>query len=178
MPATSPPEIQVLLQDLDTWTSFVRRGIADPAIADDVLQDALSKALHSVGELRDEERLTAWFYRVLRNAITDAYRTHGSRARLAERVHSDPLGKLGPEEEKALCQCFEELLDNLPKAQAHLIRELDLGETTRAQLAEELGISAGNLRVRHHRARHSLRARLEETCRLCAEHGCLDCTCG
>ena len=31
--------------------------------------------------------------------------------------------------------------------------------------------------VRLHRARKALRLRLEETCRACADHGCLDCTC-
>lgn len=45
-------------------------------------------------------------------------------------------------------------------------------------LAGELGRNANNLRVRHHRARQQLRERLEQTCRLCAKHGCLDCTCG
>ena len=43
--------------------------------------------------------------------------------------------------------------------------------------ASDLGITPNNLKVRRHRARRALRARLEETCRICAAHGCLDCTC-
>jgi len=32
--------------------------------------------------------------------------------------------------------------------------------------------------VRLHRARKALRERLTASCRACAEHGCLDCSCG
>jgi len=32
--------------------------------------------------------------------------------------------------------------------------------------------------VRLHRARAALREKLVRSCRTCAEHGCLDCSCG
>ena len=54
---------------------------------------------------------------------------------------------------------------------------IDLGEQKPESVAAELEMTANNLRVRHHRAREQLRKRLEETCRLCAKHGCLDCDC-
>jgi len=44
-------------------------------------------------------------------------------------------------------------------------------------VAKELGITPNNLKVRRHRARQQLRERLEEVCRTCAKHGCLDCSC-
>lgn len=44
-------------------------------------------------------------------------------------------------------------------------------------MAEHLGITRNNLKVRRYRARQQLRERLEETCQACAEQGCLDCTC-
>ncbi len=62
-------------------------------------------------------------------------------------------------------------------AYADLIRALDLDGVPAEAVAERLGISRNNLRVRHHRARAQLKVRLEATCRLCATHGCLDCTC-
>ena len=46
------------------------------------------------------------------------------------------------------------------------------------QFAARHGISLDNVKVRRHRARKALRERLVDTCRLCADHGCLDCTCG
>jgi RNA polymerase sigma-70 factor (ECF subfamily) len=61
---------------------------------------------------------------------------------------------------------------------AALIRQLDLGDASPESVASALGVTPNNLRVRHHRARQQLRERLEQTCRLCARHGCLDCHCG
>lgn len=51
------------------------------------------------------------------------------------------------------------------------------GDESPAAVAADLGITRNNLKVRRHRARKQLRARLEDLCRLCAHHGCLDCTC-
>jgi RNA polymerase sigma-70 factor (ECF subfamily) len=61
---------------------------------------------------------------------------------------------------------------------AGLIRQLDLGEESPDTVAASLGISRNNLNVRVHRARQQLKRRLEENCRVCAKHGCLDCHCG
>ena len=44
-------------------------------------------------------------------------------------------------------------------------------------LADRLGITKNNLKVRRHRAHRQLRERVEQTCRSCAAHGCVDCTC-
>ena len=61
---------------------------------------------------------------------------------------------------------------------ADVIRQIDLDEKSPEAVAETLGISRNNLNVRLHRARQQLKQRLEETCRVCARHGCLDCDCG
>jgi DNA-directed RNA polymerase specialized sigma24 family protein len=44
--------------------------------------------------------------------------------------------------------------------------------------AERAGLSATNAGVRLFRARAALRRRLAESCGTCADHGCLDCSCG
>jgi DNA-directed RNA polymerase specialized sigma24 family protein len=76
-----------------------------------------------------------------------------------------------------LCECFRELIPTLKPEYAALIERLELAEGDPAEVAGELNISRNNLKVRRHRARQALRERLEQTCRLCAEHACLDCTC-
>ena len=74
----------------------------------------------------------------------------------------------------------EEALRELPALKpdyATLLRRLDLNGEASAPVAASLGITRNNLIVRLHRARRQLRERLEQTCRLCAKHGCLDCHC-
>ena len=45
-------------------------------------------------------------------------------------------------------------------------------------VAAATGISASNAGVRVFRAREALRKQVARSCGTCAEHGCLDCTCG
>lgn len=159
--------------------AFIRSKVDDDALAEDILQDGLLRALRAAPEMGDEERAVAWLYRILRNAITDAYRRRAAAARRLERYALEaPASEPPPEDEAALCACFRTLLPLLKPEYAVLIEAIDLGGGDSVEVAEALGITRGNLKVRHHRARRQLRERLETTCRACAEHGCLDCTCG
>jgi len=58
-----------LLADLDRFRAFIRRRVADPHTADDILQDALLRATRHLDQLQDTERIDAWFYRIIRHAI-------------------------------------------------------------------------------------------------------------
>lgn len=176
---------ETLLAHREKLLNFIRRRVPDPDIAEDVLQDGLLRALQAGGELRDGERLLPWFYRILNNAIVDTYRRRGTEAKYLEAYAENETllgGESGrPEDEAELCECFRSLLPSLKPEYGELIEKLELsgGDTDQAAqaLAERLNISRGNLKVRRHRARQALRQRLEETCRTCAVHGCLDCTC-
>jgi len=48
--------------------------VDDPELAEDILQDSLLRAIQAAPSLRQKDRLVPWFYSVLHNAITDAYR--------------------------------------------------------------------------------------------------------
>ena len=166
-----------LLDARDQFLGYVRKRISDPELAEDILQDSLLRAVRAAPDLRDEERLVPWFYRVLQNAIVDAYRRRG-----VEQAHvvvaEPPEIAAEPEDDAELCRCFERLIPTLKSEYADLIQAVELGSESPEAAAGRLGITANNLQVRRHRARQALRRKLEETCRTCADHGCLDCTCG
>ena len=165
-----------LLDAHDQFLGYIRRRISDPDLAEDILQDSLLRAMRAAPELRDEERIVPWFYRVLQNAIVDAYRHRG-----VERAHlvggEIPEIAAEPEDDVELCACFERLVPTLKPEYAELIRAVELRNEPPTAAASRLGITPNNLKVRRHRARQALRQKLEETCRTCADHGCLDCTC-
>lgn len=166
-----------LLSAREQFLGYIRKRVDDPELAEDILQDSLLRATRAATELRDEERLVPWFYRVLQNAIVDAYRRRG-----VEQAHvvvtEVPEVAAEPEEDSELCACFEKLIPGLKSEYADLIQALDLGNESPEAAASRLGITSNNLKVRRHRARQALKRKLEETCRTCADHGCLDCTCG
>jgi RNA polymerase sigma-70 factor (ECF subfamily) len=175
---TAAAPIDQLVATRDRFLAFVRARVADPQLAEDIVQDALLRAVRSLDELRDDERIVPWFYRILRNGIVDAYRRRSVREGRTVSL-ADELDL--PEEASgaaslALCECFRPLIRGLKPDYGELI-ESELAEEPTAAAAQRLAITPNNLKVRRHRARRALRRRLEETCRVCAEHGCLDCTC-
>jgi RNA polymerase sigma-70 factor (ECF subfamily) len=170
--------VEALLRHRGRLLGYLRSKVATPELAEDLLQESLLKALRAAPDLREEEKLLPWFLRILDNAVIDLY-----RRRATERKHLSFAGELPDQAAEsddvaALCACFKELLPTLKPEYAALIERMDLGQASPDEVAGEFGITKNNLKVRHHRARQALRTRLEETCRACAVHGCLDCTCG
>ena len=169
--------ISKLLAHRAKLLAYVRKKISDPELAEDTLQDSLLKALRAAPELRDEDKLLPWFYRILNNTITDVYRHRHVEAKYRAVAAEGEEAALEPEDEANLCTCFRELLPTLKPEYADLIEKMELSGADPAQVAGMFGITRTNLKVRRHRARQALLARLEETCRACARHGCLDCDC-
>jgi RNA polymerase sigma-70 factor, ECF subfamily len=172
-----PPELQqALLESRDRFLGYVRKRVDDPELAEDILQDSLLRAVQAAPSLRQEDRLVPWFYRILQNAIIDTYRRRGVASQRQVTLEGVDLADEA-EEEALACACFEPLVATLKPEYAELIRAVELGSETPEAAARRLGVTPNNLKVRRHRARQALRQRLEQTCRTCAEHGCLDCTC-
>ena len=164
-----------LLANLAAFQSFARKRLRDDALAADVVQESLLRALKAAPELSHDERLIAWFYRILRNVLADLYRRRGRETKKLAAFEREFTGS--QETERVACACLRGLLPALRPQYAEIIQRLDLNEEDPAETARALGVSRNLLKVRHHRARKQLRSRLEETCRACAVHGCLDCAC-
>lgn len=166
-----------LVQHRQQLLGFVRRKVDDPDLAEDIFQDSLLKALRAAPDLRERDKLLPWFYTILNNTIAGTYRRRQTEAKSVQQLGYEQEFVTTIADEQILCACFRELIPTLKPEYAEVIEKLDLAGGDSAQVAAQLGITANNLKVRHHRARQALRQRLEESCRLCAKHGCLDCTC-
>jgi RNA polymerase sigma-70 factor (ECF subfamily) len=165
-----------LLANLGAFQAFARKRLHDEHLAADAVQESLLRALKAAPGLTDHANLLAWFYRILRNVLTDLYRRTGrEKHKLAEFQQEAEAGDT--EGETFACACLRGLLPALKPEYADAIQRLDLQNEPPEQAAEALGISRNTLKVRLHRARRQLRSRLEQTCKTCATHGCLDCTC-
>ena len=166
---------------MDAFLKFVRRQVGDPDLALDVLQDSFVKALAKAGELRDEDALVPWFYRVLRTTAADANRRRAAQARalrgLAAEPQEEEAGEVTPGQEAMVRACFENLLPQMTPAYAELIRDLELGGGDAAAYAEAHGMTAGALKTKRHRARRQLQELIESVCR-CAIDASVDCVCG
>ena len=175
--------IQPLLEQESAFRVFLRRRVSDEAVAEDLLQQSMVRAVQSHHSIRRNESVVAWFYKILRHTLIDYYRSKGTEARRND-AFLQALTLSGDDQEPPLdevkstvCACLNRLLPTLRSNYAELIRRIDLEEESPKLVAEDLKISHSNLTVRLHRARQALRASLEQSCGICSTHGCLNCTC-
>ena len=169
-----------LLSNLAAFQAFARRRVGDEQLAADAVQESLLRALKSQQKLSADDNVVAWFYRILRNVVTDLYRRRDVQTRGLQRFAAETAiaSELDDADlENTACACFRNLLPTLRPEYARALELSDLDGQPADAVAEQLGISKNNLKVRLHRARRQLRDRLEQTCQMCAAHGCLDCTC-
>ncbi|HEY0714159.1 MAG TPA: sigma factor-like helix-turn-helix DNA-binding protein, partial [Polyangia bacterium] len=79
---------------------------------------------------------------------------------------------------RQVCACVRKTLDTVGPAYADVLRAVDLEDEPLAAYAARTGIAVGNARVRLHRARRSMRQRLEQLCGVRDAEAFLDCACG
>lgn len=174
-PATDP-RLHRLLPHLSAFVGFVRRRVGDASLAEDLVQDALAKAVAHVDDLRDDERAEAWFYRILRTVVADLHRRRPGPMPLSQEPAADETVAAEADQATA-CACLGDLVEALEPTQRDAVRLVDLDGMDSAAAAAALGITENNLKVRRHRGRVRLRELIDGVCRTCAKHGCLDCHC-
>ena len=167
----------VLAEHHSRFLQFLRRRVESDAVAEDILQEAYARSLEKLDDVRDEESVVAWFYRILRNAVVDHFRRAGVERRTHAELERDAEATFEPELRQNICTCMSAVIPTLKPEYADIVGEVELGERSIAEVASEKGLTTNNATVRLHRARAALRRRLVEVCGACSTHGCLDCTC-
>src|SRR5512146_319684 len=76
--------LERLLARRSDFLRFLEGRVESHAVAEDILQSAFVRGMEKASTLRDEESVVAWFYRVLRTAVIDHYRSRQSTARIFE----------------------------------------------------------------------------------------------
>lgn len=172
--------ISTLVGSHREFLRFLERKVGDRAVAEDILQEAFVRGIGRIDSLHRGESATAWFYRTLRNAVVDHFRRKGASERAMAALAAELDEAVGPEVEakRAVCQCVGRLATTLKPEYAEALQRVEIDGISVQSFAAEAGISANNAAVRLFRARDALRKRVSASCGSCAEHGCLDCTCG
>jgi RNA polymerase sigma factor (sigma-70 family) len=177
----APDVLRLLLDNHARFLGFLERRVGSRDEAEDILQEAFVRSIGRTNTLRSPESATAWFYRVLRNALIDHHRRAGTRSRAFLQLAAeaeDETAAPDRELEAVACTCITALVDTLKPEYAGALRRVDLDGLSVRRFAEETGITPGNAGVRLHRAREALRRQLVRSCGTCLAHGCLDCHCG
>lgn len=168
-----------LLRNRQKFLSFLKARVRSAETAEEILQDAYLKALKKSGQIRDGERVVAWFYRILRNTLYDYYRAKGAEKKAIERLAAEMPESIDGDSklEKNLCRCMKGVIADMNPEYSDILNKAELEDKSLTELARQKGISPGNAAVKLHRARKALKKNLIQTCGSCSKHGCLDCNC-
>lgn len=182
LPQASEPGLPAALAELGRhraqFVAFARRRVATDSDAEDLVQQAFTRAAEKLGDLRDPQRARAWFFRVLRRLVIDQYARRAMSERKLEELGSSL--EVATAEETASCACALGLLESLRPEYADIVKRVDLDDQPVDHAAAVLGISPNNASVRLHRARARLRADLLALCGpgpAAARPPCGDCEC-
>jgi RNA polymerase sigma-70 factor (ECF subfamily) len=153
--------------------AFVRRRIADPDRADDLVGEILLRIQKSLHSVDDRERLANWAFRVARNAVIDEYRRAArDRERLMATPTESPAGYRVPGDEdpaaavEELTKCLRPLLGGLPPDQRRAVELIDLDGWPQSRAARSEGVSLSGMKSRVQRGRRRLASLLGQCCAL------------
>jgi RNA polymerase sigma factor (sigma-70 family) len=155
--------------------AFIRRRVADPWDAEDIVQEVFSKLVEANRLLMPIDHVTGWLFRVARNRITDLFRkveperfsqaaVEGDDGELLRIEDLLPSPDAGPEALYVRGVLIDELelaLEELPAAQREVFVAHELEGRSFKELAAETGVSVNTLLSRKHYAVLHLRERLQ-----------------
>jgi RNA polymerase sigma-70 factor, ECF subfamily len=154
--------------------------MAGEAEAEDLAQEVFEKVSRSLDCFRGDAELSTWVYRIATNTALDRLRRRGRPADLVDpavadyavgvegdrNVWTDEIrqtleGRVIRDEMNA---CIRDVINRLPENYRTVIILGDLEGFQDKEIAEILGLSLRNAKIRLHRARTQLRKALEEAC--------------
>jgi len=136
------------------------------ALADDLVQDTLAKALDRHSQLRDPEAMHAWLCSILANCWHDHLRGGKDTLDIDAIEEGDlPASACCPEtdyQQNEVVRRVRAAVGTLPAGQREVITLVDLEEFSYAEVATILAIPIGTVMSRLSRARAALREALKE----------------
>ncbi len=162
-----------LWDEMHDWLlAYIRNHVDNTDDAEDIYQDVFTRVHRNLDTLKDDQSITAWMFRIARNAITDYHRGRATAARAMIRLaegapengedidESDPAA----EPEADFTHCLKAILKQLPPQYRQALELTELGGVTQTDAAEQLGLSVSGMKARVQRGRSMLKDALLDCC--------------
>lgn len=151
---------------LGSLLGFARRRTMTLADAEDAVQEACLRAWQAFDELRDETKMRAWLYRILRTVLSDGLDRDGRRLRLAATAPLDDVPEefLAGEDDAVFAEVAARLsseavhdaLAALPADFAAAVEMHDIDGLKYHEIADALDVPIGTVMSRISRGRRLL----------------------
>jgi RNA polymerase sigma-70 factor (ECF subfamily) len=146
---------------------FILASVRNPSAADDLTQETFIRIGENLNALRDPAKISSWIFRIAYHQVQDYFRANKRSPQ--EEIHDGlvnleetPLQK--KMEQSEMSQCVQDQLHLLPDSQRSVIILADVMDFSLQEIADILGITVENAKVRLHRGRKKFKAILEEKC--------------
>ena len=144
--------------------------VRDEWAAEDLTQETFARVQDHLTDLKDPANLSSWIFRIAYNLCQDHFRNKG---RLITSHNPDQVERESAEEnslqtmfeQRQMGACVQEEVDRLPESLRTVILLSDMAEFNHREIADLLGITVENAKVRLHRARKRLKELLEQKCK-------------
>lgn len=170
---------QEVLQHLPSLLSVASRLMKNGPEAEDLVQDAVLKAIRARGQFETGTNLRAWLLKILTNTFINRYRRGGLERSVLDGPDADPLAdgwvsastmeSLRDPESQALRPILEaeigKALDELPTEFRLAVVLSDVEDLSYKEISEIMGCPIGTVMSRLHRGRRMLKSRLYEHAR-------------
>jgi RNA polymerase sigma-70 factor (ECF subfamily) len=147
---------------------FILASVKNESVADDLIQETFIRIQENLEKVRDPEKISSWIFQIAHRLCQDHFRTL-KKSSTQEEIH-DGLANLEETplqkklEQGEMSQCVQDKLSLLPESQRSIIIFSDIMEFSHQEIADILGLTAENVKVRLHRARKKFKAILEKEC--------------
>jgi len=147
---------------------FILASVRDESVADDLVQDTFIRIQENLDSVKDPSKVSSWIFRIAYNLCQDHFRSR-KKSSSHEEIHDGlvnlqetPLHK--KVEQGEMSRCVQDKLDLLPESLKSILVFADVMEFSHQEIANILGLSVENVKVRVHRARKKFKKILEEKC--------------
>lgn len=164
----------VVTREQSRLLNFIRRRVADPQDAEDILQDVFYELVEANRLLMPIDHLTGWLFRVARNRIIDLFRKKkpdslndlivdddDESLRLEELLPSPDDGPDAVYARNALMAALEAAVDELPAEQREVFIAHELDGRSFKEMSAATGVNVNTLLSRKRYAVLHLRERLQ-----------------
>ncbi len=135
----------------------------EAALADDLVQETMEKALKKAGQLRDKDALNTWLYTIMNNCWRDHLRRRKDTVDIDEvPFESDESPEADNQRHQVVTQ-VRAAIATLPNGQRQVLTLVDLEGCSYIEVATILDVPVGTVMSRLCRARRALKERLLNT---------------
>ena len=154
---------------------FILHVVRDEWIADDLIQETFLRIQRNVESLKDSSKLSPWIFRIAYNLCQDHFRQakvlrkkgiidHEEVEDLEEALIQNESDIQKELEQRQMGECVQNQIGFLPESLRTVLVLFDIMDFSLQEVAEILGITVENAKVRLHRARKKMKGILERQC--------------